>query len=212
MHSIVVTGGDPPPSWVRDHLKSPSLIIAADSGYAHAQALGLTVDLLIGDLDSISTASMQHAQANAVQVVTYPAEKEATDLALALEAARDRGATSATIVSGGAGRLDHLIGGLLLLPLATIRVDAYIGNAYVAALRSGDCVELRGDPGDYVSLFAIAGSAHGVATNGLRYPLNRESLEPCSSRGISNEFAATRATVELGVGRLLIIQPEGHRQ
>jgi len=45
----------------------------------------------------------------------------------------------------------------------------------------------------------------------LRYPLRGEELEPGTSRGVSNEFAATRASVSLESGVLLAVQPDGMR-
>ena len=50
-HMLVVTGGpaarDPGPLPLHD------LVIAADSGAEHAPALGLTADVLVGDMDSV---------------------------------------------------------------------------------------------------------------------------------------------------------------
>ena len=54
---------------------------------------------------------------------------------------------------------------------------------------------LSGRVGELVSLFALHGPAHGVVTDGLVYPLHGETLEPGSSRGVSNVFAATEARV-----------------
>ena len=47
-----------------------------------------------------------------------------------------------------------------------------------------------GEPGELVSLLAVNGPAEGVTTEGLAYPLRGETLEPGSTRGVSNVFAA----------------------
>jgi thiamine pyrophosphokinase len=59
---------------------------------------------------------------------------------------------------------------------------------------------LEGQPGELVSLFALHGSAD-VRTQGLAYALAGETLEPGSSRGVSNTFASdvVRVVVERGV-------------
>ena len=54
---------------------------------------------------------------------------------------------------------------------------------------------LAGEPGELVSLFALHGPAEGVRTEGLEYPLAGETLEPGSSRGVSNRFVGETARV-----------------
>ena len=66
---------------------------------------------------------------------------------------------------------------------------------------------LEGEPGELVSLFALHGRAEGVRTDGLVYPLAGETLEPGSSRGVSNVFAASAATIAVDRGVLVAIRP-----
>ena len=65
----------------------------------------------------------------------------------------------------------------------------------------------EGEPGELLTLLALHGPAEGVTTDGLAYPLRDETLEPGSSRGVSNVFdrATARVTVERGV--LLAVRP-----
>ena len=58
-----------------------------------------------------------------------------------------------------------------------------------------------------MSLFALGGPAIGVTTAGLRWPLANHTLEPGSSLGISNEFAAATASVRVSGGVLAVIRP-----
>jgi thiamine pyrophosphokinase len=58
-----------------------------------------------------------------------------------------------------------------------------------------------------VSLLALHGPAEGVRTDGLVYPLARETLEPGSSRGVSNVFAAERVEISVERGVLLALRP-----
>ena len=67
--------------------------------------------------------------------------------------------------------------------------------------------ELEGEPGELVTLLAVNGPAEGVTTVGLAYALRGETLEPGSSRGVSNVFAASRARVTVERGVLLAVRP-----
>jgi thiamine pyrophosphokinase len=208
---VVFGGGSPPSPRAIERLPAGALVVAADSGYDHARAHGIDVDELVGDLDSISPDALEAAKAAGVPIDLYPAAKDATDLALALLTARDAGAVHITVVAGDGGRLDHLLTGLLALAdpaLADAVVEAWIGDAWVRALHGPGRAEIHGRPGELVTLAAVGGSAIGVRTEALVYPLHDETLEPGSTRGVSNVLETTEATVSLEEGTLLIVQPE----
>lgn len=65
---------------------------------------------------------------------------------------------------------------------------------------------LGGAVGDLVSLLPVGGDAAGVSTNGLRWPLDRETLAIGRSRGLSNVVDAAPASVSLESGVLLVIE------
>jgi thiamine pyrophosphokinase len=179
-------------------LSDDDLVIAADGGALAAPR----VDLLIGDLDSLPDGT------TARLVERHPEEKDASDLELALDAAARYEPERVLVLAGGGGRLDHLLGVLLLLGsdrYAGIEIDARIGTASVHVVRR--LRVLRGSPGGTVSLFALHGPATGVRTHGLVYPLCGETLEPGSSRGLSNAFVDEEASIEVADGVLLAVRP-----
>ena len=86
-------------------------------------------------------AAVEAADAAGTTVDRHPAEKDATDLELALDAAVARGARRVVVVDGGGDRLDHLLGNLLLLAspaFAGVAVEAFCGTARIAVARGGD--------------------------------------------------------------------------
>jgi len=185
-------------------------VVAADSGAEFALELGLRVDLVVGDFDSVSVETLAAVERAGAWVERHPAAKDATDLELALEAALRFGPERIVVLGGASGRLDHLLGELLLLAAdayAGVEVDAQLGVAAVHVVRRARL--LLGEVGELVSLFAVHGAANGVVTDGLVYPLRGETLEPGSSRGLSNVFAAGEARVSLGRGVLLAVRPNG---
>ena len=206
---MIVSGGPPPVPAAVGPLPADALVIAADSGLEHAALLGLRVDVLVGDLDSAEPRDVRAAEAAGVHVERHPADKDATDLELALELALARGATRVTVVSGGGGeRLDHHLAELLLLGsqrFAGLRLDARIGSARVVPVHAPEGVALAGAPGAILTLLALGGAATGIVTTGLRWPLRAETLHAGSTRGVSNEIVAGPVRVELAAGRLLAV-------
>ena len=207
---VVVVASGPGPSVA---VPVTPTVIAADGGLDRAAALGLDVDVVIGDLDSVSAGALAAAEAAGARVVRHPEAKDATDLELALDEAVRLGARRVLVVASAEGRLDHLLGSLLLLgaeAYAAIAVDAIVGEALVHVVRGERA--LRGSPGELLSLVAVGGPATGVVTSGLDFPLASETLHPGSSRGISNVFAAETATVSVEAGTLFAIRPGGARE
>lgn len=206
---LVVAGGDAPTAVELADEREWEWVVAADAGLDHAYGLGLEVDLVVGDLDSVTSASLDRATASGVEVQRHPRDKDATDLALALDAAVERGACELLVVGVGGGRPDHELANLLLLAApvyAAVDVEARTAAARFTVVRSRPR-RLLGRPGDVVTLLAVHGPALGVRTEGLRWSLEGDALEAGSIRGVSNELSRPVATVVVGTGVLLAIQP-----
>jgi thiamine pyrophosphokinase len=201
---VVFAGGDPPPASVLEGLPESAYVIAADSGFDHAQRLGAKVDLLVGDLDSISAEGLGLAG----KIEQHPTDKNATDLAIALDAASRRRPSRVIVVGGSGGRIDHFLANAALLTAseyADLDLTWLPGDAVIHVVR--DRIEVSGSPGDIVSLLPYGGPARGVSTDGLRWPLIDAVLAPGTSLGVSNQMIDTKATVELRAGVLLTVQP-----
>ena len=205
----MVSGGPAPDAAEVGPLPAGAFVIAADSGLDHASALGLGVDVLVGDLDSASAPAVHAAEAAGVRIERHPIDKEATDLELALDYALAIGASRVTVVSGGGGtRLDHHLAELALLAsagFAPLHLDARIGTARVVPIHAGEGVSLLGAPGAVLTLLALGGPASGITTTGLRWPLRAETLPPGSTRGVSNEIVSGPLRVELAAGTVLAV-------
>ena len=207
--ALVFAGGDPPPTELLADVDRSALVIAADSGLDHALALGFSADVVVGDLDSVTPDALRRARDAGADVEPHPAEKDETDLELALRCAVALGVGRVTVVGGGGGRHDHLLANALVLAhedYAGLQVDALVGTARLTVIRTR--AELRGAPGSLLSLLPLGGAARGIRTEGLRYPLHDEELAPGTTRGVSNEFLAPTAVVSLADGVLLAAQPD----
>lgn len=204
---IVVAGGDPPVPADLAGLPRDAVVIGADRGVAYAEQLGLPVTLAIGDFDSVPVDVLDRVAAGGAEIRRYPAEKDATDLELALDAAVELNPERVVVLGAHGGRLDHQLANLLLLAsprYKAVRMQARMGGAVMNAIH--DTAALTGRPGEVLSLIPVHGPAIGVSTSGLLYPLVGEDLPAGMSRGVSNVFIETTATVSVKSGTLLAVQ------
>jgi thiamine pyrophosphokinase len=213
--AVVLAGGDPVESHLRERFPDDAYVVAADSGVHAADILGLRVDIVVGDFDSADPAVVDAAVQQGASVERHPVAKNATDLELALDVAVRGGVDRIVVVGGAGGRLDHYLANVALLAsprFAGIEIEAFFADAHITVARGGEApVEVHGKPGEILTLLPIGGDAHGVVTKGLEYPLHAEDLCVGTTRGVSNVIVDVPATVALASGTLLIIRPEGGR-
>ena len=192
-------------------------VIAADGGARHAVTLGLQPDRWVGDGDSIDADALEALAAAGVVIDRVPAEKDESDLELALLAALEAGAEGVTILGALGGlRIDHALANVGLLghpalggrPAWLYDEQAARISLLVAPTVAGRPAwrELAGRVGDLVSLVPAGESAKAVTTSGLRYPLVDEPLILGRTRGVSNVRTEATARISLGSGRLLLIE------
>lgn len=200
---LVLSGGGPAPT---TPLPDADFVVAADSGWSLAAPLGLTVDLVVGDLDSIADADAPRRAR--VPVEAHPADKDATDLELALEAALAREATRICVVGGGAGRLDHLLGLALLLTddrWAGVTVEWHAGRSVAHVVRGRAVIPTA--PGDVVSVIPADDAV--VTIEGARWGLDRTAMRRGTTRGVSNEATDDQVTISADAGVVMVIVTRG---
>jgi thiamine pyrophosphokinase len=206
--AVVVADGDPGGLDAR-HLAGADLIVAADGGAGWLVAQRVRPHVLVGDLDSIEATNLAALEAGGVTLERHPVDKDHSDAHLAVARAVAAGADQVVVLGALAGeRLDHELSNLLMLADPAWRsVDVRVmrDETSVRAVSGGGRLVLNGAPGDIVTLLAI-GDAHGVATDGLAYPLAGETLRLGESRGLSNVIASAPASVRLEAGTLLVVE------
>ncbi len=203
-----MAGGARPDPLVVKALPSVDFVVAADGGADHALSIGLPIDCLVGDLDSISVDGLKQMHASKIEIREFPASKAETDLELALARALEEEPDRMVVIGIGGGRLDHELANMIVLTsdrYHSAAVEGLVGSSRLTVVRG--TVSLSGALGETVSLLPIRGLVEAVTTEGLEYPLLGEPLYPGSARGVSNRFVAPVATVAVGQGVLLAVQP-----
>lgn len=207
MRIIIFANGELPDlEKARALLRDDDFIIAADGGMRHVLALGLTPNVVIGDLDSISKEERRKINTAGVEVIKFPADKNETDLELAIDHAMSLHPDQILILAALGGRLDQTLANIALLSnpqLAAINIRIIDGVEEIFFCR--DQVQVEGRSGDIVSLLPWQGAVEGVFTENLKWHLHYETLNPEKTRGISNEMTADIASIQIKSGLLLII-------
>ncbi len=209
---VIMLGGQPPDPRLRRQVPSlADAVIAADGGIDHAIAWNLPIETAVGDMDSVSLAGLAHLQHERIATERFPTDKEASDGELALEVALRWDPEEVHLFTGGGlDRLDHLLITTALLThpsLASRQVWAWIGSTLIIPLQSGQMTDFWGHDGADITLLAVNGPAHGVRTVGVEFSLHGETLQPWSSRGLSNRGMGGAVNVTIEKGCLLVIRP-----
>ncbi len=201
MRSCWIFGGAPVSSGFKATPPADAFIIAADSGYSLVKRMGFTPNLLLGDFDSL-----KEDMPTDCEIMTVAAEKDDTDVMLAVKTAFSRGYTDITIVGGIGGRLDHTF--------ANFQTLAYIleqgGRGRLLSetdetelVTVGEYVYPKRD-GEYLSLFAYGGDAV-ITTVGTKYNLTEYCLKDSFPLGVSNEILSEECRLSVVSGRILVI-------
>jgi thiamine pyrophosphokinase len=204
---VLIVGSAPVHADVLRRFASLSdLIVCADGGGDSVLAANLLPAVMLGDMDSVSPAGRSRLEAAGVSFIVHPVAKDKTDLEIAVDYALAYIPSAITIVGGvGGARLDHTLGNVMLLALPELReIDVRLVDDSGEVFVVWTSRTFKGMPGDYVTLLPLTQSVEGIVTNGLKYPLNGETLLQGSTRGVSNELLGDEARIDIGSGCLLV--------
>jgi thiamine pyrophosphokinase len=196
------------PESARAAIGAGDFIIAADGGARHCQELGITPDLVVGDFDSLEEDELARLAVAGGQLIRYPAHKDETDLELALGEALARGAERVIVFGALGARWDMSLANLLLLSNPVydrVKIELVDGRQRVLLVSPDRPLTVAGRAGDTLSLIPVGGDAEGVETEGLEYPLKKETLKFGAARGVSNVLVEEQARVSLAAGHLLCV-------
>lgn len=175
-------------------------LIAADGGFAHVQALGLTPNCILGDFDSLGYVPEDST--------VFPVEKDDTDAMLAVRRGLSLGYREFLLYGSLDGpRLDHTVANFQTLQYLADRGARgwLIGkNSIVTVLKDGT-LSFPADFTGILSVFCMGKDAEGVTLTGLKYPLEDGALTAGFPLGVSNHFIGQTASIRVKDGSLLVI-------
>ncbi|SDO38889.1 thiamine diphosphokinase [Desulforhopalus singaporensis] len=205
---LIFANGEPvSPSVVKQQLAEVDYIIAADGGTRHCRLLGITPDIVIGDLDSTDKELLGEFTRSGVTVDRHPVDKDATDLELALVHCLAKGATRVIVSSALGGRWDMSLANILLMANEKYRkmqISIVADCSTISILHPGDN-RVCGRQGQRVSLLPLKNDVTGVRLTGFRYPLDDYDIQFGSTIGVSNLLVQPSGAIYHAEGILLCV-------
>ena len=187
-------------------IKPEDLLVAVDGGFRHLQELNYQPHLVVGDFDSIDPKQVEILDADGVEIIRFPEKKDETDLELALEIVLNRGFQFVRIVGALGGRLDQTLGNIFLMDKPGLEdCNILLEDGVEQAFLVRSDAELKGNPGERISLIPLSEVVSGVSTKGLEYPLKDATLYRHKTRGISNVLMEYTVQIQIKEGLLLCI-------
>lgn len=178
-----------------------AFVIAADSGITHLKGFGAEPNIIMGDFDSCPVPAEYSCE-----IIRFKPEKDDTDLMLAVKKALSLGFENIYILGATGGRLDHTI--------AAIQTLEYISEhgAHGAIFDENNAVYVqsvgkrryKADKNCYFSVLSLTDESV-VSIRGAKYELENAVIVRSFPLGVSNQFAADHAEIELLKGKVLII-------
>ncbi len=205
MTVVIIAGGNTDESAASLFLPGENLFfIAVDRGFENALKMGISTDLIVGDLDSISPQKLAFAREQGIEIREFPSEKDESDLELAIEEALRLTPGKIIILGATGGRLDHTLFNILLLlkydnkniTIKSIREEIFLADKKT---------DINAPQGTTVSLVPLTTEVKGITAEGFKYPLKDESLYMASSRGLSNVLIDGKGKLSYEKGKLLVI-------
>lgn len=201
MKAVILCDGDiPQKAIIEQELLDTKLLIAADGGAYHAQKLGVSPKVIIGDLDSYKVTG------NETAAVIHDKDQETNDLEKALDWALKYSANDIIVFGATGKRLDHTLKNLSVLLQFDPKFDSIVLMDDYAVMKIIQS-PFKGmfEPGTILSLFPLSGKVEGITTRGLKYPLKNEDLENGIRDGSSNEAIEKTVEIEFKKGDLLLL-------
>lgn len=217
MKVLIFSGGSMDEDWAKEWLRGRSFdfCIAADSGLEKADRLGVKVDLLLGDYDSVDRGLLESYRSD-TRTITYPCEKDYTDTHIALkkaieyisENALNASESSISIIGATGTRYDHAFTNIFVMEEALrAGIECAIYDKYnkIYLKDRPFCVDRETQYGKYLS-FAPLSEEVVLSLEGVKYTLERYVLKQGMSICQSNEITEKAAYINIISGKLAVFE------
>ena len=186
-------------AWLSNEIREHDFIIAADSGYDHLVSIGVSPNVIIGDMDSICNTP------DNIKCYKYPVKKDLTDFSICLEYCLNNNIENIDVYGAWGNRADHSLAAIFaMLQYSKKGLRIRIINESALFIIVSNTIKIPKNNG-YVSVFSLDGTAYGVTLKNFEYPLQDFDLNCCSPLGVSNRIIGDYGEITVNKGFLLIV-------
>lgn len=182
-------------------------VICADGGLEKAEKLNLRPNLILGDFDSVDSTVLDYYKNLNIETVTFPTEKDYTDMELAVEYAVKKGFNNITLIGASGTRLDHTLANIQLLEKyhhMGINIEIIDNNNHIRIISDNSDIEIINKKDHFVSLVPVTETIEGITLEGFKYPLNNVNVKRGTALLISNEITYNVGRIILKKGTALV--------
>jgi len=202
---IILANGKPPKKSIITFFQRMGYnkLICADGGANSALKLGLVPAVIVGDLDSISAASLKEFKS--VSKLIRLKRQNDTDVEKCLKYVVKKKFKEVLLVGATGNRLDHTFCniGIVLKFNPQIKISLIAENSYLTAFNGS--VELKTISGETISLYGISEKTK-ITSNGLKYELKNISLPFGERESTSNIARKDLVKLKISNGVIFIIR------
>lgn len=205
--NISIVAGGNLSEYLLFEIKRNTIIIGVDRGALWLISHGILPDVAIGDFDSISKQEFENIKTKCKKVIEYPAEKDWTDLELAINLSVKYHPSRIDIFGVFGTRIDHSLAAFHLLEkLTKEKIEASIFDEHNrVSIVNAKLTIKKSQQYRYVSFLPLTESVT-MSLEGLKYNATRKKIMKGETIGISNEITNDEGTIEVHRGVVLLIQ------
>lgn len=191
----------------RRYISNLNLLIAVNGGTKNCYKLGITPDLIMGDVDSLPKKILNFYKKKEVRILSFPVEKDKTDTELAIEMALEFQPKEIYLFCMLGKRIDHMLCNIFIMEkIIRKSIKAIILNNETRMELINKNTRIDGKIGSIVSFISLSKKSDGISLKGFKYNLINGSLLRSQSMGISNIIKTNNAKIYIKKGLILMIQ------
>ncbi|NLJ58608.1 MAG: thiamine diphosphokinase [Tissierellia bacterium] len=181
-------------------------IVCADGGLEKAKKHGIMPNLIIGDFDSVNLSLLEEYRLKKVAIEKFPAEKDFTDMELAVKFVISKGYKNIVLAAATGTRLDHTMGNIMLLEKyykEGIDITIVDNNNEIKIITDNSQLIIDFKENHYISIIPLT-DTKGLTMEGFKYPLSKVDVQRGSTLCISNEISEKQGKITLNKGAALV--------
>lgn len=200
---LIIANGEWPPESIWSPLTNQSTcVIACDGAAAQCFENDVKMDVIIGDMDSLSEHDEIRLRNDSNAAFVRQTSQEENDLAKAMKWSIEQGAESIEVFGIEGGDFDHQFAAILSLCEVPFNTRIHTSQSIIQRVEKSLLTIHSIEKNTSFSLFAV-GPAEGVTLTGAEWPLANQTLSP-GTRGIHNKSTGEELQIQCLSGELLL--------